>query len=226
MGKEAVVLLSGGPDSSTLAFWAFKQGYDIRALFVNSGQYYADHELAGARAVANKLSIHLEVAELANFRQVLIGFIPHPYTAMGGGAEVWKRGGAFLPTAVACSYAAITGCEEVLVAMIAEDIELWPDARSFIENSAPNFRLITKNKDANISLPFASKRKSEVLQLGSELGVPFERTRTCQNTTINHCGECVRCKKRASAFAEAGIPDPTTYEVLPTVLADSSISAA
>jgi 7-cyano-7-deazaguanine synthase len=226
MAKKVVVLLSGGPDSSTLAFWAVKQGYDVRGLFVNSGQYYADHELAGARAVANKLSIHLEVAELDNFRQMLIGFIPHPYTAMGGDAEVWKRGGAFLPTAVACSYAAITGCEEVLVAMISEDIELWPDARSFIANSVPNLRLITKNKDANIRLPFADKRKAQVLQLGAELGVPFERTRTCQNTTINHCGTCARCVKRASAFVEAGIEDPTTYETTPVVVEESGITAA
>ncbi|WP_168627941.1 7-cyano-7-deazaguanine synthase [Cryobacterium sp. BB307] len=213
---SVIVLMSGGPDSSTLAFHAKHQlGEDVIGLFVDSGQLFADAELAGAKTVAKALGIHLEIARLSAFRDVMIGFVPAPYVAMGGDAEALSRGGAFLPIAVACSYAVFTQSSRIQVATIAEDVEKFPAMIPFVENWNPNLRLFLSDENAGIELPFLRKRKSEVLRLGTELGVPLHATRTCQQATALHCGECSRCSSRHQAFRAAGLADPTAYTVAP-----------
>jgi 7-cyano-7-deazaguanine synthase len=210
--SKVVVLMSGGPDSSTLAFHAKHQlGHDVVGLFVDSGQLFADQELAGAKRVARELGIHLEIAPLGQFRQVMIGAVPPPYVAMGGDAEELVRGGAFLPMAVACSYAVFTQSPTIMVATIAEDVEKFPAMIPFVENLKPNLRLFLKDDAADIALPFVEMRKADVLRLGAQLGVPLSATRTCQRPTLLHCGECERCRSRKQAFRDAALDDATVY---------------
>lgn len=209
---DAITLLSGGPDSSTLAFHAKHElGLDQVCLFVDSGQLFADQELAAARVVSAALGAPLEIARLSSFRDLMLGFVPPPYVAMGGDAELLKRGGAFLPLAVACSYAVFRGADKILIATIAEDVEKFPAMIPFVDNFKPNFRLFRDNEQADIVLPLAKMYKREVLQLGHRLGVPLDATRTCQQPTLDHCGSCHRCLQRMKAFADAGINDSTRY---------------
>jgi 7-cyano-7-deazaguanine synthase len=63
-----------------------------------------------------------------------------------------------------------------------------------------------------ICAPFADLRKQDVVQIGADLGVPFELTLSCMNPAgLTHCGLCSKCRERRDAFDAAGVDDPTTY---------------
>jgi 7-cyano-7-deazaguanine synthase len=64
--------------------------------------------------------------------------------------------------------------------------------------------------------PFAAMHKADVVRLGVQLGVPLELTLSCMNPTGDqHCGQCSKCRERRDAFAEARVPDPTSYATPP-----------
>jgi 7-cyano-7-deazaguanine synthase len=72
------------------------------------------------------------------------------------------------------------------------------------------------NAAIEIAAPFADFHKSDVIKLGHAIGVPFELTLSCmQPTAGTHCGRCSKCRERRDAFREAGIEDPTRYQVAP-----------
>jgi len=207
---RVVTCLSGGPDSASMAAWGKENGDDQLAIFIDSGQLYRDQEYAAATAVADRLSLRLELVNVASFRDTLIGRVPPPYVAMGGDAEELARGGAFLPVALACCVALLTKADGVRVATIKEDVDSWPQITEFLGNYTANLTLLSA-QNAKIQTPFANKTKAEVLALGASLNVPLDVTRTCQRTGLDHCGTCSRCQFRQQSFRDAGLEDRTVY---------------
>ncbi len=220
MPRIAVVLLSGGLDSSVALHLAKREGYEIHALSFAYGQRHTK-ELEYAQWQAENIGV-------ASYRVVDLSF-----TSWGGSAltdpslEVEKGDTArkaspntYVPArnmvflSVAASIAEAVGAECIYIGVSEVDYSGYVDCREeFIRSMETTINLGTERKGLNgqpirIEAPFIHTTKAEEVTLGVELGVPFDRTWTCYHGGEKPCGECDSCQLRAKAFEEAGVPDP------------------
>ena len=214
--RSCVIILSGGPDSVTAAYWASEKGYKVHALTFNYSQK-AQVEIEHASEITRILKIPHKVTDLSNLSSIYEGVTSLVDKGMKVTGEftdpiiVPFRNGVFLSVAVA--FAVGIGADLVIYGAHAGDEEFYPDCRrEFYEAFGKAARLGTA-KDITITSPLSHLRKSEVLREAVRLGVPLEKTWSCYLQGPTHCGECESCNNRKRAFAEAGVPDPTKYEV-------------
>lgn len=220
---KAVCLLSGGMDSSTLAYLAKSEGYDICALHLNYGQRTEGKELACARKIAGFL-------EAQDFIELDVGYFTlfgaSSLTDKGITVETFDPKRAHVPNtyvpfrnanllAIATSFAEARGAGAIFIGVQSLDYSGYPDCRpQFIEAFQKVIDLGTKDT-TNISLktPFIRMTKTEILRVGIDLGVPYEHTWSCYRNEGIACGTCGSCHFRRQAFAELGRKDPIEYEV-------------
>jgi 7-cyano-7-deazaguanine synthase len=212
--EKCVVLLSGGPDSSTVAYWAKHRGYDPYALTCRYGQI-ATREIESAMRVAETLGVPIRVVDLSSLREIFMGVTSLcdeniPMTpSFSQPIIVPFRNGILLSVAV--SYAVAVGARRVLYGAQGSDEPFYPDCRrAFYESFERTARLGT-GQDMVIEAPFSAMSKTQVIKLGSELGVPFQVTWSCYLNKAKHCGRCESCLNRKKAFKEAEVKDPTEY---------------
>ena len=213
--KKCVVVLSGGPDSAVVAYWAKKQGYTLYPITFNYGQI-AVKETASAEKIAESLDAKTKIVDLSALKTVF-GDVTSlcnsniPLTAeFSQPIIVPFRNAIFLSVAV--SYAVSVGAAKIFYGAHGSDEPFYPDCRrEFYEAFETATRLGT-GEDISIQAPFSGKRKSEVIVEGAKLGVPFELTWSCYREAEKHCGKCESCVNRKKAFKEAGVADPTKYE--------------
>ncbi len=213
--KKCVIVLSGGPDSAVVAYWAKKEGYELYPITFNYGQI-AVKETQFAQEIAESLGIKTKIVDLSTLKGVF-GDVTSlcnsdiPLTAeFSQPIIVPFRNAIFLSVAV--SYAVSVGAEKIFYGAHGSDEPFYPDCRrKFYEAFEIAARLGT-NENIEIHAPFSGKRKSDVIKKGIELGVPFEFTWSCYREAEKHCGKCESCVNRKKAFREAGIADPTKYE--------------
>lgn len=223
--RPAVILLSGGLDSATCLAIAQKQGYaPLHTLAFAYGQRHR-HELHAATELAGRYRAH--------HRTVTIDLAQFAGSALTGDAEVPKdqnegemgdrvpityvpaRNTIFLSYALAvCETSEAGGCRDVFIGVNALDYSGYPDCRpAFIESFQQTARLGTRLTQFTIHAPLQHLTKAEIIQRGTELGVPFEITHSCYDPTAQGlaCGRCDSCLLRRKGFTQAGIPDPTRY---------------
>jgi 7-cyano-7-deazaguanine synthase len=213
--KKCVVVLSGGPDSATVAYWAKAQGYEIYPITFNYGQI-ALKETQAAQQIAAKLGTTTKIINLSALKEIFSGVTPLcnqdiPLTSTFSAPIIVPfRNAIFLSTAVA--YAVTVGATKIFYGAQGSDEPFYPDCRrEFYEAFEKAARLGTC-EDITIQAPFSGHKKSEVLREGAKLGVPFELTWSCYRDAEAHCGGCESCVNRKKAFSEAGLADPTKYE--------------
>jgi 7-cyano-7-deazaguanine synthase len=220
---KAVCLLSGGMDSSTLAYLAKNEGYDICALHLNYGQRTQTKELGCARKIASLL-------DAEEFVEVDVGYFTRfgtrSLTDTGIAVESFDPKRAHMPNtyvpfrnanllAIATSFAEARGAGAIFIGVQSLDYSGYPDCRpQFIEAFQKVIDLGTKDT-TNISLktPFIRMTKTDILRVGINLGVPYEHTWSCYRNEGAACGTCGSCHFRRQAFAELGRDDPIEYEV-------------
>ena len=214
--EKCVVVLSGGPDSSTVAYWAKKQGYDVYCLSCNYGQI-ASKEVEHAKLIAQKLEIPLKVIDLSSLKHIYLGVtsVCDENILMTPNFSkpiiVPFRNAIFLSIAVA--YAVSVGATKIFYGAQGSDEPFYPDCRKeFYKSFEATARLGTDEK-ITIEAPFSDGPKSATIKHGLELGVPFELTWSCYFGGSKHCGNCESCVNRKRAFEEAQIQDPTEYEI-------------
>lgn len=214
-GKEkCVVLLSGGPDSSTVAYWAKKQGYEVYAMSCKYGQI-ATKEVECATQMAAKLGAPLKVIDLSSLKEIFSGVtsLVDEHIAMTPSFSepiiVPFRNAIFLSTAVA--YAIGIGAKKIFYGAQGSDAPYYPDCRKEFYESFQNTARLGTAHDIFVEAPFTQMPKSALLKLGAELGVPFELTWSCYSNGPTHCGRCESCVNRKKAFAEASLIDTTLY---------------
>lgn len=218
---KAVCLLSGGMDSSTLAYLAKHDGYDILALHFSYGQRTEQKERECAYRIAGHLNAlefqdvnlaYLKVAGASSLTDHQIPVKPHREAGDGiPNTYVPFRNANLL--SVATSFAEARGAEAIYIGVQASDYSGYPDCRpEFIDAFQRVITLGTK-PDSGIILktPFVRLNKAEILKKGMELGVPYEDTWSCYAENDHACGICGSCHFRLEAFRQIGISDPVPY---------------
>ena len=227
---KAVCLISGGMDSSTLAYVAKDMGYDILALHTIYGQRTEEKELLCAKKIAKSLNasefMEVSLSHLTKF--VGSSLTDNSMTVFDHtescGDEFEKPALNSIPNtyvpfrnsnllSIATSYAEARGAEAIFIGVQASDYAGYPDCRpEFIEAFQKVISLGTSN-DTNIRLmtPFVNLNKTEILRIGMKLGVPYEDTWSCYKSNHPACGKCDSCYYRLKAFEEIGVEDPIEY---------------
>jgi len=219
-GPHAVVLLSGGLDSTTALYETLRCGKTVSALTVDYGQlHHKEIEYAKRTAASLKLRHEIVRFSLPWKGSALLDasvMIPQnrPESAMGLGIPatyVPARNTIFL--ALAASYAEAAGAAEIVIGANALDYSGYPDCRpAYLKSMAQALTLGTKFGDEGgtmvISAPLVELSKKEIVELGARLGVPFEHTWSCYKGKEQPCGRCDSCLLRAKGFKEAGLTDP------------------
>lgn len=224
---RAVVLLSGGLDSTVTLASARHEGYACHALTVDYGQRHRA-ELAAASRVAAALGAAEHRVVSVDLRSLggsaLTGDVPvpkdRPPEAMGEGIPVTyvpARNTVFLSLALA--WAETLGAFDIWIGVNALDYSGYPDCRpAFIESFERLAGVATKAGveglgEFRIHTPLLRFRKSEIILYGRNLRVDFSLTHSCYDPADDGraCGRCDACQLRLKGFREAGIPDPIPY---------------
>jgi len=226
LGKEAVVLLSGGIDSTTTLAIAKDSGYEVYAISFRYGQrHHFEIEAAKKIAIAMGVNRHLIMdIDLASFGgSALTDDIPIPKRdeVEDIGKEipvtyVPARNIVFL--SLALGWAEVMGVSEIFIGVNVIDYSGYPDCRSeFIAAFEKAANLGTKSgaegRKIKIHTPLISLTKSEIIKRGLELGVDYSLTHSCYDPDEEGraCGNCDSCLLRKKGFEEAGVEDPTAY---------------
>ena len=219
---KAVCLLSGGMDSSTLAYVAKSEGYDICALHLNYGQRTQGKELACAKKIASLL-------DAKEFVEVDVGYFStfgaSSLTDTDIAVEKFDPARAHMPNtyvpfrnanllSIATSFAEAKAADAIFIGVQSLDYSGYPDCRpQFIEAFQKVIDLGTKDTTKIIlKTPFIRMTKTDILRVGMKLGVPYEHTWSCYRNEGAACGTCGSCHFRQEAFAALGIRDPIEYE--------------
>jgi len=225
-GKRAVVLSSGGLDSTTVMAIARSEGFDIYSLSFHYGQRHSI-ELEAASTVSEAFGA---------IKHLVIGI---DLTSIGGSAltddidvpkgrcedEMQKkipvtyvpaRNTIFLSYALA--WAEVLGASDIFIGVNAVDYSGYPDCRpEYIEAFERMANLATRagvenNARLAIRTPLIRMTKAEIIKTGIQLNVDYSMTHSCYDPSPEGktCGQCDSCLLRKKGFAEAGIPDPAT----------------
>jgi 7-cyano-7-deazaguanine synthase len=220
---KAVCLLSGGMDSSTLAYLARSEGYDICALHLNYGQRTERKERACARKIASLL-------EAREFIELDVGYFSRlgasSLTDRGIAVEEFNPARAHMPNtyvpfrnanplSIATSFAEAQDAQAIFIGVQSLDYSGYPDCRpQFIEAFQRVIDLGTKDTThITLRTPFIRMTKTDILRVGMKLKVPYELTWSCYRNEKKACGTCGSCYFRKEAFAAMGKTDPIEYEV-------------
>ncbi len=224
---EAVVLLSGGLDSSTVLAIARERGFEITALTFDYGQKHK-REMNSARRIARHFKVKEHIVIPLDMGRYLSSSlttksmeIPHGRTReeISSGIPstyVPSRNTVFL--SIAASIAESKRAEAVFIAANSVDFSGYPDCTpEFLEAFQKVLDVGTKagkeGRRIQIEAPILLMPKSQIVREAVRLGVPLELTWSCYQGGAKACGRCDSCLLRLEGFAKAGIEDPLTYEV-------------
>ncbi|MCA0173279.1 7-cyano-7-deazaguanine synthase QueC [Bacillus sp. RAR_GA_16] len=223
MSKKAVIVLSGGLDSTTCMGMAKEKGYELYPITFHYGQKH-NREVEQAKKVADYYNA-------PDHRIVNISFL----NQIGGSAltddsidvptdmdedeipvtYVPARNMIFL--SLASAYAEVIGAEAIYIGVSAVDYSGYPDCRpEFIDSMNETVNLATKagatGSEMKIETPLIHLTKADTVSEGLRLNVPYELTTSCYNGEEEACGECDSCRLRLKGFEEAGAVDPIPYK--------------
>ncbi|MGD0079543.1 MAG: 7-cyano-7-deazaguanine synthase QueC [Methanoregula sp.] len=220
---KAVCLLSGGMDSSTLAYVAKRRGYDILALHFNYGQRTERKELESAKKIAGLLDAEAFVEVNLDY---FTKFGASSLTDKDIAVEEFDPERVHMPNtyvpfrnanllSIATSFAEARAAEAIFIGVQSLDYSGYPDCRpAFIAAFQRVIELGTKDTtEIVLFTPFIHMTKTDILREGIRLGVPYEHTWSCYRNEEKACGTCGSCHFRREAFDTAGIRDPIEYEV-------------
>ena len=230
MSKKAVVLLSGGLDSTTTLAIAHDEGYDTYCMSFQYGQRHTV-ELQCAKNIAKALGVKQHIVvdiDLPTFGASALTEtdIEVPKDRSDGEMEngipityVPARNTIFLSYALA--YAEVLAADTIFIGANAIDYSGYPDCRpEYIDAYQTMANLATQagvegKTQLRILAPLIDKTKAEIIQIGAALGIDYSLTLSCYDPDAEGkaCGGCDSCLLRKKGFKEAGIPDPTRYQL-------------
>jgi 7-cyano-7-deazaguanine synthase len=226
---KAVLLLSGGLDSTTTLAIAQCQGFDVHALTFSYGQRH-QVEIDAAKRIAARFGVRHHLLVPIDLRlfggSALTSDLPVPKARdvdeIGQGIPVTyvpARNTIFLSYALA--WAEVLESSDIFIGVNALDYSGYPDCRpEYIEAYQHMADLATKagvegRQRLTIHTPLIHLTKAEIIRKGLELGVDYRLTVTCYDPspTGDACGQCDACLLRRKGFEDNGIPDPSPYRL-------------
>lgn len=208
---KAVVLLSGGVDSTTTAYLAARSGYEIYALTVRYGQRH-ERELEAARAVCEALGVaehRVVTLDFGDWGSSLTGSGEIPTSGVAEGIpSTWVPMRNLIFLSLASGYAEVVGADAIYIGVGQVDYSGYPDCRQeFIDAYQRAADLASKRYvEDGISIPVVTPLmhlpKAGVIRLGLSLGVDYSLTWSCYQGGEQPCGVCDSCRIRDAAFAE------------------------
>ena len=219
--KRAIVLLSGGLDSTTVLAYALDKGYDVITLSFDYRQRHKK-ELENGKRIAEYYNVKRKVFKI-------------DLTQIGGSAltdesiqvpkrkleEIVNIPSTFVPSrnmiflSIASSYAYVNKIDNIFIGVNAIDYSGYPDCRpEFIKSMQDSINKALL-RDIKIHTPLIDLSKKEIVELGIKLKAPLHLTHSCYEGREKACGMCDSCQLRLKGFMEAGIPDPVKYERYP-----------
>ncbi|QYR23525.1 7-cyano-7-deazaguanine synthase QueC [Paenibacillus sp. sptzw28] len=228
--KKAVIILSGGLDSTTCMGYAREEGFELYPITFDYGQRHRI-ELNNARSVAEHYGVldRLKLIELGFLRDFggsaltddsidvpLTGELPE-VEQVGEIPVTYVPGRNLLFLSIATSYAEAVGAEAIYIGVNALDYSGYPDCRpEFIAKVEEVIATATKvgveGKPITIETPLIRLTKADIIREGTRMKVPYRLTTSCYNGEAEACGECDSCRLRLKGFAEAGLEDPIAYK--------------
>jgi 7-cyano-7-deazaguanine synthase len=225
--RPAVLLLSGGLDSTTMLAYAVQRGFDVHAMTFRYGQRHAA-EIEAARRVAQHYGVKDHVVVDIDLRtfggSALTADIDVPKDrttdAMATGIPITyvpARNTIFLSFCLA--WAEVLGASDIFIGVNALDYSGYPDCRpEYVAAYERMANLATRGgvegtSPIRIQTPLLDLTKREIVELGRSLGVDYSLTLSCYDPGGGGeaCGHCDACTLRLKGFAEAGIEDPAAY---------------
>lgn len=218
----AVVLVSGGLDSVTLAhLLAREHTGPLHLVAIDYGQRHV-RELDHARRCAQRLQARIDVVDLRSLRALMTGSaltdagvdVPDGHYADDSMrlTVVPNRNAVML--AIAYAAAVTDGADVVATAVHAGDHPVYPDCRPAFVRAFNHMETLATEGFAPpdmLRAPFVDMTKADIVRLGASIDVPFADTWSCYRGGERHCGTCGTCVERREAFADASLPDPTEY---------------
>jgi 7-cyano-7-deazaguanine synthase len=221
--KRAIVLLSGGLDSSTVLAIARQRGFECHALSVHYGQRHST-ELAAARQIASLLGakehrvMGVDLAGIGGSALTDSGIAVPDQPSIGIPVTYVPARNTLL-LSLALGWAEVVGAADIFVGVNAVDYSGYPDCRpEFIAAFTALAQVATKagveGTRFEIHAPLIDMSKADIIRAGTALGVDFRLTVSCYQADGEGaaCGTCDSCRLRAAGFADAGIADPTRYQ--------------
>ena len=216
---KALVLFSGGLDSTVLATQMKQEATETRLLSIDYGQRHAK-ELDHSQKVADHLGLAHEILKLPQLGQILGGSsltdksitLPEGHYAEESMKSTVVPNRNMILLALAGGHALSIGFDTIAYAAHAGDHTIYPDCRPEFADAMNKALGLADWNDLNLHRPYVEMTKSDLVTLGEELNAPLQLTWSCYAGNEIHCGKCGTCVERKEAFALANIPDPTKYE--------------
>jgi 7-cyano-7-deazaguanine synthase len=218
--ESAVVLISGGLDSAVLLAHEARRG-DVHPIYVSVGLAWEEAEQRMLRRLLAAPVFAARVAPLETLRFDMTDVYPPTHWAIRGtppaydtpDADVYLAGRNVVLLAKAGVAAAARRVPRIALGPLAGNP--FPDASPAFFDLMSRALALGLDEPIDVSTPFVSLHKEDVIRLGASLGVPLELTLSCMSPVDGllpvHCGLCSKCRERRDGFEAAGIDDPTPY---------------
>ena len=216
---KAVVLFSGGLDSTVLAQQLIQQKAGVRLLSIDYGQRH-EKELEHSSFIAKELKVPHRILTLPNLADILGGSsltdpnieLPEGHYAEESMKATVVPNRNMILLALAAGYALSVDFDTIAYAAHAGDHTIYPDCRPAFADAMETAFSLADWKNLDLHRPFVNLSKADLVKKGMELGAPLHLSWSCYAGRKLHCGKCGTCVERKEAFAIAKVPDPTEYE--------------
>ncbi len=210
---KALLMLSGGPDSATLAGFVARElaaGDPPHAVYLRSGHPADKKEIGAAEKIASRIGGRLDVVD-----------IPELLHALRDDRLMTLSESSLLPFGNAIALSLMMLCairiraSAIYVGYHRDDAEENEGYSRPAMDRLEALATIEREDAPKIVAPFLNLTKTEVFKLGAAMGVPYDLAWSCLGAKDLHCGQCTACRARRHAFAEAGLVDPARYDAEP-----------
>ena len=205
-------------DSTVLLYKLVAEGDEVKTLSIDYGQRHAK-EIECARSLSESLGVEHRVADLRSLTELLGGSaltsseieVPEGHYAEDNMKATVVPNRNMILLSVAAGWAISSKFVRIAYAAHAGDHAVYPDCRTEFADALNAAIGLADWHEVSLYRPFVGITKADVVKLGTELNVPFERTWSCYKGLDLHCGRCGTCVERREAFHLADVPDPTSY---------------